>query len=146
MTDQWFVSNRSVLHLSHHYRRAGLALLMTVVFTSACTDTNTFSEPPAELLTRQEMVSFLVDLHLTEAKMKYAEVRSTDSLEMLFRNYELHLMQEHGIEDSVYLQSYAYYLENMSMMNEIYEDVVDSLNLMSTQQKAQAQEDTTRAP
>ena len=86
------------------------------------------------------MVSFLIDLHLLEAKMNYAEVRQSDSTEILFRNYEKHLMNEHGFTDSVYLKSYAYYLDHMELMNEIYEDVVDSLNVMSTLEKAREQE------
>lgn len=86
------------------------------------------------------MVSFLIDLHLAEAKMNYAEVRRSDSTEILFRNYEKHLMNQHGFTDSVYLKSYTYYLDNMELMNEIYDDVVDSLNVMSTLEKAKQDE------
>jgi hypothetical protein len=86
------------------------------------------------------MVSFLIDLHLAEAEMNYAEVRQADSTEILFRNYEKHLTDKHGFTDSVYLQSYAYYLDHMELMDEIYEDVVDSLNVMSALEKAREQE------
>ena len=86
------------------------------------------------------MVSFLIDLHLAEAKMNYAEVRQSDSTEILFRNYEKYLMNHHGFTDSVYLESYAYYLDHMELMDEIYKDVVDSLNVMSTLEKAQEKE------
>ena len=122
-----------------------IPLVVAAAFVSACDNKSTFAERPAQLLTKQEMVSFLVDLHLTEAKMNYAEVRNADSLEILFRNYERHLMEEHGIDDSVYLQSYAYYLENMELLNDIYEDVVDSLSMIDTRHKAQAMQDTTDA-
>ncbi len=116
-----------------------IMLLFTVTFTGCNYDT-TLTEPSSQLLSKQQMVSFLIELHLTEAKMNYAEVRQSDSTEILFRNYEKYLMNEHGFTDSVYLESYAYYLDHMELMDEIYEDVVDSLNVMSTLEKAREQE------
>lgn len=103
----------------------------------------TVTEPPRQLLTKQQMVSFLIDLHLTEAKMSYTEVRQSDSTEILFRNYEKHLMNQHGFTDSVYLKSYTYYLDHMELMDGIYGDVVDSLNVMSTLEKAREEEKKT---
>lgn len=116
------------------------AVLISVVTLTRCAQDSTLSEPPPQLLSKQQMVSFLIDLHLTEAKMNYTEVRQSDSTEILFRNYEKYLMNEHGFTDSVYLESYAYYLDNMELMDEIYEDVVDSLNVMSTLEKAREEE------
>ena len=108
--------------------------LLAIAFAlSGCTDNDTLAEPPPRLLSQQQMVSFLIDLHLAEAKMNYTEVRKTDSLEVIFRHYERHLMDQHGFSDSVYLRSYEYYLDHMGLMNKIYDDVVDSLNIMNSQ-------------
>ncbi len=117
-----------------------LIMLLFIVTFARCSQDPTLTEPPSQLLSRQQMVSFLIDLHLTEAKMNYTEVRQSDSTEILFRNYEKHLMNEHGFTDSVYLKSYTYYLDHMELMDEIYKDVVDSLNVMSTLEKAHEQE------
>ena len=117
-----------------------LIALTSIVTLTRCDSDNALTEPPSQLLSKQQMVSFLIDLHLAEAKMNYTEVRQSDSTEILFRNYEKHLMNEHGFADSVYLESYAYYLDHMELMDEIYEDVVDSLNVMSTLEKAREQE------
>ena len=117
-----------------------LMVLLFLVTLPGCSYDSTLTEPPSQLLSHQQMVSFLIDLHLTEAKMNYAEVRQADSTEILFRNYEKYLMNQHGFTDSVYLKSYAYYLDHMELMDEIYEDVVDSLNVMSTLEKAREQE------
>ena len=114
--------------------------LTSIVTLTRCDSDNALLERPAQLLSKQQMVSFLIDLHLAEAKMNYTEVRQSDSTEILFRNYEKHLMDEHGFADSVYLESYAYYLDHMELMDEIYEDVVDSLNVMSTLERAREQE------
>ncbi|MGB3851607.1 MAG: DUF4296 domain-containing protein [Tunicatimonas sp.] len=123
----------------------GLSKILFIILTAVATLTGcsrgaTVAEPPGQLLSQQQMVSFLIDLHLAEAKMNYAEVRQSDSTEILFRNYEKHLMNQHGFTDSVYLESYTYYLDNMELMNEIYDDVVDSLNVMSTLEKAKQDE------
>ena len=73
--------------------------------------------------------------------MNYIEVGKTDSLEMIFRNYEKYLMDQHGFTDSVYLQSYEYYLDHMELMDEIYRDVVDSLSVMNSREKARQLEE-----
>ena len=131
------------------YRRPlkrALILLFTIAAFTGCNRDSTLSEPPPQLLSKQQMVSFLIDLHLTEAKMNYTEARQADSTEILFRNYEKHLMGQHGFTDSVYLQSYAYYLDHMELMDEIYADVVDSLNVMSTLEKAREMEEEDDLP
>ena len=115
-------------------------VLISIVTLTRCAQDSSLTEPPTQLLSKQQMVSFLIDLHLAEAKMNYTEVRQADSTEILFRNYEKYLMEEHGFTDSVYLESYAYYLDHMELMDEIYEEVVDSLNVMSTLEKAREEE------
>ena len=123
------------------------AAIVFLVFTSfGCYRDRTLSERPPQLLSQQEMVSFLIDLHLAEAKMNYIEVGKTDSLEMIFRNYEKYLMHQHGFTDSVYLQSYQYYLDHMKLMDDIYSDVVDSLNVMSSRQKAKQSDEASDEP
>lgn len=82
------------------------------------------------------MTSLLIDLHLAEAKMSYTNVRSADSLEMLYRNYEYAIFEKHGVTDSAYFRSYEYYLDHMEQMEEIYTAVVDSFSVMNSQEKA----------
>ena len=135
---EWQVTGgRKQSPTSHFPLVMTLSLMLSVFTFSACTTDRTLSERPPRLLSHQEMVSFLIDLHLAESKMNYIEIGKTDSLEMIFRNYEKHLMQQHGFTDSVYLQSYRYYLDHMELMNEIYSDVVDSLSVINSRKKAE---------
>lgn len=113
-----------------------IVVTVALILLVGCGSDNALTEPPPQLLSQQQMVSFLIDLHLAEAKMNYTEVRNSDSLEVVFRNYEKHLLNQHGFTDSVYLQSYEYYLDHMELMDEIYSDVVDSLSVMNSQLKA----------
>lgn len=136
----WTVDDR-VWTIDYRFFKTVLIVLTSMITLTGCDHDNTLSKPPSQLLSQQQMVSFLIDLHLAEAKMGYTEVRQSDSTEILFRNYEKHLMNQHGFTDSVYLKSYAYYLDHMELMDEIYEDVVDSLNVMSTLEKAREAEE-----
>ncbi|MFP4089149.1 MAG: DUF4296 domain-containing protein [Cyclobacteriaceae bacterium] len=92
-------------------------------------------EKPAELLSKPKMVSFLVDLHLAEAKLTYSDIRNRDSLEMAFRNYEKFLYEKHDIDEAAYKKSYEYYLANMEEMNKIYSSVVDSISVLNSLEK-----------
>lgn len=92
-------------------------------------------ERPDDLIPPEQMVPFLVELHLAEAKMSYGDIRDADSLEIVFRNYEKHLFEKYKIEDSLYYRSYEYYLSNMDQLHEIYGAVVDSLSVLNSIEK-----------
>ena len=92
-------------------------------------------EKPEGLIPPEQMVPFLVELHLAEAKMSYGNIRDADSLEIVFRNYEQHLFNKYEIKDSVYYRSYEYYLSNMDQLHEIYGAVVDSLSVLNSIEK-----------
>ena len=85
-------------------------------------------KPPEGIMSKQQMVSFLIDLHLMEAKMNAARI-PRDSIKTFFPAIEEALFEKHNITDSVYYRSYQYYLNDMFDMEEIYSAVVDSLSL-----------------
>ncbi len=92
-------------------------------------------DKPDHLIAPEQMVPFLVELHLAEAKMSYGDIRGADSLEIVFRNYEKLLFDKYNIEDSTYYQSYEYYLSNMDELHKIYGAVVDSLSVLNSIEK-----------
>lgn len=85
-------------------------------------------EKPEWLLEKDKMIGFLIDLHLTEARLTRLGVKR-DSTQKLFEAYEKQLFDKHEIDDSIYYKSYNYYLEDIKEMKEIYVAVVDSLNV-----------------
>lgn len=111
---------------------SGIFLLISIL--AACTYQQG-PPPPDDLVPPDKMISFLVDLHLAEAKMSYGDIRQADSLEIVFRNYERFLFDKYGIEDSAYYRSYEYYLTNMDQLHEIYGAVVDSLSVLNSIEK-----------
>ena len=83
---------------------------------------------PDGILSKQQMITLMIDINLAEAKVGNRRV-GVDSSKILFRNYELALLTKHGVSDSVYLMSYNYYMKNLDDMSEISAAVVDSLSL-----------------
>ena len=85
-------------------------------------------KPSEAIMTKEQMVSFLIDLHIMEAKINTTRFPS-DSIKSIFPEIEKELFKEHNITDTLYFRSYQYYLSNMFDMEEIYTAVVDSLSL-----------------
>jgi hypothetical protein len=85
-------------------------------------------KPPEDIMSKQQMVSFLIDLHLMEAKINVTRFPK-DSTKAFFPVVEEALFKKHNITDSIYFKSYQYYLNDMFEMEEIYSAVVDSLSL-----------------
>jgi hypothetical protein len=86
-------------------------------------------EKPEGLLSQSEMVAFLIDMHIAEARITDLSVRR-DSAVFLFEVMEDSLFKKHNIaHDSIYLASYEYYINNVGEMEKIYSAVVDSLSL-----------------
>ena len=99
-------------------------LLMIIVFISCVRK----DKPPEGIMSKQEMVSFLIDLHIMEAKITTVRFPN-DSVKLFFPEIEKELFLRHDVSDSVYFKSYQYYLNDMFAMEEIYTAVVDSLSL-----------------
>lgn len=121
-----------------------ISLASALLYGCAEEKATDYVKKPPNLLSKEKMISFLIDLHLAEAKMSYIGTKNADSTEMLFRHYEKYLFEKHQIDDSSYYQSYQYYLVHMDQLDEIYSAVVDSLNVMSSMEKAGSLNNTNR--
>ncbi|MGB3587805.1 MAG: DUF4296 domain-containing protein [Tunicatimonas sp.] len=117
--------------MRYQYIFLSLCLLL-----GACKSSEQPIERPTDLLDKSIMTSILIDLHLAEAKMSYTGSRNADSIEIIYRNYEYAIFEDHKVTDSVYFRSYEYYLDQMEVMEQIYSAVVDSLSVMNSAEKA----------
>lgn len=89
--------------------------------------------PPAEpqppnLLTKGKMTDILADIHLAEAQVGH-QFPNRDSAKMAFNLLEAQIFAKHNVSDSVFRQSYEYYLLYLKELDQIYEAVVDTLSL-----------------
>jgi hypothetical protein len=103
-------------------RKYFLALL--IVF--ACSEVKV--EKPENLMTREQMVAFLIDSHLTEGNLQVIRI-DKDSLEVIFKQLEKELYIKHNIDSGQFTQSYHYYLHQPDQLSGIYDAVIDSLSL-----------------
>lgn len=69
-----------------------------------------------------------MDVYITESRINNFHLNS-DSAHKLFNELEKKIFARHGVSDSVYYESYRYYLDDLKAMDEIYGAIVDSLSL-----------------
>ncbi len=83
---------------------------------------------PDNILDKDKMVKILVDIHLCEAKCGQSFLRG-DTAKTLYARMENELFIKYKISKQSYLNSYQYYMNNLSEFDDIYARVVDSLSL-----------------
>jgi hypothetical protein len=103
-------------------KKSFLAIIILVA-TSCGSD-----KPPKQVLGEGEMISFLIDLHIAEAAVQNLRLK-VDSSKVVFEVENRYLLQKHNITDSVFLNSYNYYLAHPKQLEIIYSAVVDSISL-----------------
>jgi len=101
-----------------------LIFSIILLVVSACSDSHT----PNSIMAKDEMVNYLIDLHMAEAAMQNLRLES-DSAKFVFSVQEKFMLQRHNITDSVFITSYSYYLEHPLALEDIYSAVVDSISL-----------------
>ncbi len=115
-------------------------LFLFIIFSCwACEKKDT---APEGVLPKARMVSFLIDMHIAEARINDLSLRR-DSSERFFKVVEDSLFKKHGIpNDTVYLKSYEYYLKDVQGLDDIYSAVVDSLSLRERLSKEEVDKKT----
>lgn len=93
---------------------------------AACVEPET---PPARLISQDQMINILTDIHIAEAKVNHLNLRSYDSIQVVYRDYEMDIFRKYQVDTARYRESYQFYLEHPAYMDEIYAAVVDSLSL-----------------
>lgn len=92
---------------------------------------------PDRLLTEQEMIDILTDVHIIEADINYQRNQDreqrdsirTKSLDygLLSRIYYEQLFEHYGITDSIYRQNLRYYTEQPATLEAIMDSVTQRL-------------------
>lgn len=96
------------------------------IFSLSCRDIEKTQSAPENLLTKEQMINIMTELHMAEAKTSTARLPS-DSAHMLFLHLQERVMLKYNTDTAQYNSSYKWYAENVKQMDEIYSAVVDSL-------------------
>lgn len=83
---------------------------------------------PVGLLSEDKMVDILVDIHMAEGMASSLPI-PYDSSKKIYPLLEKEVFRKHQIPDSVYMESFQYYLRNSAIMERIYARTIDSLAL-----------------
>ena len=87
------------------------------------------TEIPEDVLPKDKMVRLLIDIHLLEERIDYISSLPLDSARRLYRAYEYEIFKKHNVDTATYQKIYKFYSYEMNHMKDIYEVVVDSLNV-----------------
>ena len=108
-------------------------LISSLFFFYSCTKKG--EEIPLDILSKNQMTKLLIDLHVYEA-VAYRQIDlSHDSSTKLQAYFEKALLLEHKIEDSMYKKSMEYYVQHPGIMLQVYEEILDSLEIVPIRKK-----------
>jgi uncharacterized protein DUF4296 len=99
-------------------------LSIIILVAISCSSDN----PPESVMSEEDMIDYLIDLHIAEASVQNLRLKA-DSAKTVFKVQEKYLLKTHNITDSVFINSYNYYLGHPRVLEEIYSAVVDSISL-----------------
>ena len=99
-----------------------------VFFITLAACSNNTKAPPPDILSKEKMVQYLIDLEITEAKITSLNL-PPDTIKTFYDTIRKELFRKHNMTDSAYYKSLRYYLYDVKDMEDIYSAVVDSLSL-----------------
>ena len=80
------------------------------------------------IISKDEMVSVLVDMHLVEAKIKASQTSGYNQ-EYYLKFYFSSILKKHNITSEQFRKSLQYYQDDAVKMDKIYTDVVSNLTM-----------------
>jgi uncharacterized paraquat-inducible protein A len=135
-----FAKNRTIMSIFPHPKRSNgmlksvnkralfqlvpVVVVMSLLAVSGCSKN---AKPPG-LLSQEEMVRTMTDMYLVEQKVSTVGV-TRDSTVALMRYMTPIVFKDAATSDSVFRLSFDYYMEHPKIMEEIYNALIDSLNL-----------------
>lgn len=87
---------------------------------------------PSDLISENDFVSVMVDVHLAEASVQHLRMGS-DSANQLLANHYASIMSQHDITHRQFTQSFEYYREHPEQLSTIYEQVIERLSALEVE-------------
>lgn len=109
-----------------------LLLIVSLIALAACQSDDI--SIPKDVLPKDKFAQIMIDVQLTEGlKSQYTHRKTMGSehVRVLFDE----LFEKHGTSEEEFQHSFAFYREYPSLMEEIYEQVLDSLSTLEAQIK-----------
>ncbi|VAW28474.1 hypothetical protein MNBD_BACTEROID06-1303 [hydrothermal vent metagenome] len=91
------------------------------------------SNKHGKIMTHEQMVNYLIQLHIAEAQVQNLRLKKDSSM-IVFDIYEKYLLEKNELSDTLFVNSYNYYLKNPIELETIYEAVVDSISVRKSKE------------
>jgi len=101
-------------------------LILFVLLSTFCSKKKT--KTPEGLYTMEQVAVFMKDIYLLQERIKDLTL-DDDSSEVVFKYYEQQLFEKHNMDDSIYKESFKYYMDDVAGLSKVYEIIADSLSL-----------------
>ena len=102
-----------------------LTYLVAILIIVSCTQKN---EIPKGILPPEKMANIIAEIYEAEHKATNIGLKY-DSQKIVLRHYELMILEQNNTTDSIYKESFTYYLENPEKLETVYDIVIDSMSL-----------------
>jgi hypothetical protein len=114
--------------------RPAFYLLLFVIGCFGCQKKS--GQPVSAAISRQVMSIILLDVHIEEARYQSAGNREAQNLVMSRRYSEI--FKKHEVSFEEFDQSMKYYMQHPDEMDLIYEEIVNRLTALETEQRIQS--------
>jgi hypothetical protein len=109
-----------------------------LLLISACNDE--VVKRPSKLISRDQMISVLVDIHLSDAAFQIRRYSSEDLKDISESDLYYSVLKKHNMADSVFETSLIYYSGKPKEFEKIYTRVINRLSEMEQEEQKKIQE------
>lgn len=110
------------------------SLFIFFVLTFVLANCGSKETTPESVLSKDKLISLLIDMYLAEAKLEGMPIQKDSSIKF-FMPREKKILEKLGVADSTLKITYQYYFQHPKEFEEVYDAVIDSLNLREQQIK-----------
>ncbi len=102
--------------------------LITIIAILTIVSFSRKEERPKGIIPPEKMALILSDIYLAEHKAANIGL-NLDSSKVVLRHYELKIFDDHNTNDSIYKESFKYYLDHPGKLEAVYDIVIDTVSL-----------------
>lgn len=85
------------------------------------------NEIPGNILPKNKMIPILIDIHIAEASVQENGVVGDSAIQKA-KDYYAYIYKLHDVTAEQFEVSFDYYCRNLSLMNEIYDKMIEELS------------------
>jgi hypothetical protein len=110
-----------------------------LLMLTACNEHNLFQPKPSEILSGDQMISLLVDIHLADASVKLNQSsQNTGETRLYYSEAFAPVFKKHKTTPAAFVNSMKWYSRHIDILAGIYTEVITRLSTMETETRIKA--------